>query len=225
VGGDLSAPITTADFVGIVGGNYLSPHEISIPASAYVEYKYTRSVLLLPKSISTVGTCYIFPGAYPSNDLASIPIPAGQPIFFDARGSWYIKTGSAATEKFLVIDAGGAANAAAAAALLGGGTTGTTPVANRAAWVSVVKNTVTAGTPVNASSQAVPSGFSVMVKARPNNTGHIGIGTSSANANLTTGAPTRLAPGESVRLYITNHNLIWIDSAVNGEGASLSNEV
>lgn len=217
-------PLSIDDFVGVIGKNYISPHLISIGTGEYKFLQYRRAVLLIPQTPTTVGTSYIYPGSAPVNDASSIPIPAGVNIYLDARGDWYVKTGSAGTEKFLVIDAGGAANAQAVASLLGGSGGGATPVANRGAWVSVQKNVTTAGTPVNCSSQAVPNGFSVTVKAKTTNTGRIGVGTSSANANISTGAPHLLGPGESLRLYITNHNLIWLDSVVNGEGACLANE-
>lgn len=221
MGDGISTPITAADFIPVVGKNYIAPHLISIPTAVYVDVKYDRSVFLIAKTPATVGTCKIYPGAFPADDNSSISIPSGQPIFLDARGEWYVKTGSSGTEQFLVIDGGGGANAQAVASLLGGTGSGATPVANRGSFATAVKNVTTAGTPVNCASLVVPNGFALVVKAKPQNTSRIGVGNSSANANIGTGSPHLLEPGAQVTLFITNANLIWLDSVVNGEGVTL----
>lgn len=141
--------ISMDDFVPIVGKNYIQPHLVQIEAGAYKDFKYPRSVLLIPKSPTTTGIVYIYPGAFPVNDLASIPIPAGQLVYLDARGEWYVKTSSAVTETFLVIDGGAAANAQAVAALLGGGATPApsairTPAAGAVATVGIASGQVIA---------------------------------------------------------------------------------
>lgn len=222
----MGAPVTVEEFVPIVGKQYISPHLRSVPTgTGYTFFQYSRPVLLIPQTPTTTGTVYIYPGTSPPDDTSSIPIPSGQIIFLDARGNWFLRTSSSGTEKFLVIDAGGAGNAQAVASLLGGGSGGGTAVANRGAWAAAQKNVAAAGTPVQCSAQAVPNGFGVLVMAKVTNTGNIGVGTSSANANLTTGAPVILPPGSAVKLYVTNENLIWLDSAVNGEGVCLGVEV
>lgn len=112
-------PLSIDDFIPVVGKNYINPHLLDIPASVYKDVKYDRAVLLLPKTPTTVGITYIYSGAFPANDLSSIPVPAGNNVYLDARGEWYVKTSSAVTETFLVIDAGAAGNAAAIAASFG----------------------------------------------------------------------------------------------------------
>jgi len=105
--------LTLDDFIPVVGKNYINPHLLDVPASVYKNVNYSRAVLLIPKTPTTSGIVYIYAGAFPANDLASIPIPAGNNVYLDARGEWYIKTSSGVTETFLVVDAGAAANAAA----------------------------------------------------------------------------------------------------------------
>lgn len=106
--------ISVDDFIPVVNKNYIAPHLRTIPTGTrYTDMKYTRAVLMIPQTSATVGTTYIYPGAAPVNDTASIPIPAGQVVYLDARGEWYVRTTSAVDQTFLVIDAGAAGNAQA----------------------------------------------------------------------------------------------------------------
>ncbi len=143
MGDGVTSPLSIDDFIPIVGKNYIAPHLVSIPASVYADFKYSRPVYLIPKTSITAGICYIYPGAYPANDLASIALPAGSLIYLDARGEWYVKTSSAVTEKFLVIDAGAAANAQAVASILGGAAS---PSTNALARTMAAGATVTVST-------------------------------------------------------------------------------
>lgn len=226
MGDGVTTPISVEDFIPVVSKNYIAPHLVEIPTgTVYKSFKYPRAVLMIPQTPTTTGTVYVYPGASPSSDVSSIPIPAGQLVFLDARGEWYVRTSSTGTEKFLVIDAGGAANAQAVAALLGGGAAAATPVANRNSWYTAQKTVAVPSTPEQCGSQAIPNGFALVVKAMPTNTGNVGIAESQAAADLVTGDPIILAPGESVRLYINNANRVWVDAIVAAEGVCLAAEV
>lgn len=223
MGDGINTPLSIDDFIPVVGKNYIQPHIVQIPNGAYYPLTYKRAVLLIPQTPTTSGTVYIFPGAYPVNDLSSIPIPSGNNVYLDARGDWYVKTSSSGTEKFLVIDAGAAGNAAAIASSFG--TTPASATANRGAFFTTQKNVTTAGTPVNCSAQAIPNGFALSIKAKSSNTQKIYVGNSSANALSSNNVAYILSPGETARLFVTNANLIWLDSDVNGEGVCLGAEV
>jgi hypothetical protein len=145
-------------------------------------------------------------------------------IYLDARGEWYVRTSSSQDEVFLVIDMGSAANAGAAAQALSGGT-GAVAVANRALFFVAQKTVAVPSTAEQCSSQAIPNGFALIVKANPNNTDNVGIGPTAATADLVTGVPIILEPGSSVRLFVTNANLVWVDAIVANEGVCLTAEV
>ncbi len=225
MGDGINTPLSIDDFIPVTGKNYIAPHKRTIPTGTrYVDFKYPRPVMLIPQSPTTVGICYAYPAASPSDDGSSIPIPAGNMIYLDARGEWYVRTSSSADEVFLVIDMGSAANAAAAAQALSGGT-GAAAIANRGGGFSATKTVAIPSTAEQCASQAIPNGFAVVVKALPTNTDRVGVGFSAAAADLVTGTPCVLEPGASVRYYITNTNLLWIDSIVAAEGVCLTGEI
>lgn len=113
-------PLSLKDFIPVVGVNYIAPHKIKIlTGTRYQRLKYDRPVLLIPQTPTTVGTTYIYPGGTPADDTSSIPIAAGNNVYLDARGEWWLRVTSSADETFLVIDIGAAANAAAIAASVG----------------------------------------------------------------------------------------------------------
>mgnify|MGYP001569414294 CR=1 FL=1 len=87
---------------------------------------------------------------------------------------------------------------------------------NLPSWFVRVENVTTAGTPVNLSDRPILDGISLTIRARPTNTGVIYVATSSANASGT--HRTTLNAAQSMSLCITNDNLVWIDSSVDGEG-------
>lgn len=95
------------------------------------------------------------------------------------------------------------------------GTLGATP--NRSTFATGQQTVTTAGTAQNMAAQAIPDGFSVVIKARSTNTGRIRIGNSQANAQSTT-VSFSLGSNQDVQLYITNLNLVWVDATVSGEG-------
>jgi hypothetical protein len=71
----------------------------------------------------------------------------------------------------------------------------------------------------------VPNGFSLVVKALASNTDLIGVGPSAATADLVTGTPFRLSPGEGITLRVKNANSVFIDAIVAGEGVDFGAEV
>lgn len=97
---------------------------------------------------------------------------------------------------------------------------------NRSAAPAMQYVTVTtAGTPVQGPSITIPDGFRLVVAYHPSNTGVIGVGGSSANANLSTGTPFRLtAAGQALEYKLTNANLLWFDTTVSGDKVMLTVE-
>lgn len=97
-----------------------------------------------------------------------------------------------------------------------GNTANTTPwyvTDSRAAVGHFQTNVTTAGTRVQLASNACAS---VTIKAKSTNTGAIYVG----NVAVTSLNGFILNAGESISMDITNTNLVYIDSAVNGEGVS-----
>ena len=71
--------------------------------------------------------------------------------------------------------------------------------------------------------QIAPNGFAVSIIAKKTNTKNIYLGNTQANAQ-NHGLADILAAGDVRRLFITNWNLAWIDSDVNGEGVTIISE-
>lgn len=94
----------------------------------------------------------------------------------------------------------------------------TEPLPNATAFTVSVSTVVTAGTPVNLPSVAVPDGRALVVVSDATNDVKkvVYVATSSANTALATARVT-LSPGNSVKLYVTNADLVWIDSNGNGQ--------
>ena len=93
-----------------------------------------------------------------------------------------------------------------------------TKLGNRTSFVTGFITVTTAGTPVQGPNLAVAPGKAVVIAYHPNNTGLIGIGNSSDNANLTTGTPFILSgAGQAISLMVDNLNRIWVDASVSGE--------
>jgi len=106
-------------------------------------------------------------------------------------------------------------------------TGGGAPVNNRGAIGTGQLTVTTAGTPVNGPSIAIPNGFALIVRALKSNTKNVSYSDTSAHAKYTgfTGnGPEVLGPDDVDNLYITNVNLLWLDSQVNGEGIAWSVE-
>lgn len=157
---DFGRPLSIEDFIPVTGKNYIAPHIIQIvTGTVYTNLHYSRAVLLIPQTPATVGTTYIYPNTYPGTDTTSIPIPAGNNVYLDARGDWYIRTTSAGTEKFLVIDAGAAGNAAAIAQSFGpaAGASSDAPVI----WTTAAAITVNAADTVVLAANTARRGLSL----------------------------------------------------------------
>ncbi|MFA5186386.1 MAG: hypothetical protein WC551_07925 [Patescibacteria group bacterium] len=83
-------------------------------------------------------------------------------------------------------------------------------------------NVTTAGMPQKLPSHAVLNGFPVLIMAKPGNSGNIYLGNSYAKAlNTSNDRLDKLEAGKSVALYVSNTNLIWIDSDDDGDGVSI----
>lgn len=82
---------------------------------------------------------------------------------------------------------------------------------------------VAAGTAIQGEDIAVPSGFSVILLADPDNTGKIFIGGSKNNAENPLGS-FPMEPGRANRYFIRNFKNIWADAAVSGEKLFMSVE-
>jgi hypothetical protein len=94
----------------------------------------------------------------------------------------------------------------------------TEPTPNATAFTIQNTTVTTAGTPVQLPSIVVPDGRALVVASDGGNNvkNVVYVATSSVNA----GDPTKrvtLAPGNSVKLYVTNANLVWVDSSANGQ--------
>jgi hypothetical protein len=83
------------------------------------------------------------------------------------------------------------------------------------------KNVTTSGTPVQLNDQTVDTDQTVLIKAKPGNTGTIYLGNSSTNALNSNTAHVKLAPGQAVKLQVKNTNQLWIDASVSGEGVEV----
>ena len=101
---------------------------------------------------------------------------------------------------------------------IGGGSI--SPLANRGAFYTNQFPITTSGTPVHLAYLEIPNGFQILLKHRAKGaaTGsYITVGTSSVNALNTSTSNYALAIGDILELAVTNLNLIWVDSTVNGE--------
>lgn len=90
---------------------------------------------------------------------------------------------------------------------------------NRTTFTTGHKNVTSAGTgeALVGSSTPVPDGYQVVIKAKHGNGGIIYIGNSKTNSETTTTA-FWLYADQSITLQISNLNLVWVNSSVNGEG-------
>jgi hypothetical protein len=95
---------------------------------------------------------------------------------------------------------------------------------NSSAIISFQKNVTTSGTPVQLTSNIVPDGVSVVVKAKKGNTTDVTVGGSSAQALNTGTSFFRLQPEQSISYQVSNTEAIWIDAVTSGEGVEVSYE-
>ena len=95
-------------------------------------------------------------------------------------------------------------------------------ILNQAAFQVQTVTVVTAGTPVQGPSIPVPNTVAVAIQNPSTNANNtvLYVANSSANA-LLPASRMELKRGESIALYISNVNLIWIDSNNSGATAKL----
>lgn len=97
-----------------------------------------------------------------------------------------------------------------------------TPSPNSPTWTVQTETVVTAGTPVQAASLAVPSERGVTVQNSPLNSNNalLYVANSSANA-LLPGNRVQLSRSQSIVLKVDNLNDIWLNSSSNGVQATI----
>ena len=86
--------------------------------------------------------------------------------------------------------------------------------------ITGTKTVSVAGTAeVLGSSQTIPSGYALVIKALKANTGKVHIADSASEAQTDTSA-YELSAGEAITLNIDNVNRIYVDANVSGEGVT-----
>ncbi len=95
-------------------------------------------------------------------------------------------------------------------------------IPNNPQWRVESHTVVAAGAPENLQSIPIPDSVSVVIRAKLSNPkgSKVYVANSSANA-LDATKRIELSPGESLSLYITNTNLVWIDATANGLGVDI----
>ena len=89
---------------------------------------------------------------------------------------------------------------------------------NGPAAITTVRDTVTtAGTREQLATAACKR---IVVQALHSNTDFIGVGDANVVAAEATGRGIRLGPGQTMEFFVSNTNLLYIDSVVSGEGIS-----
>lgn len=94
----------------------------------------------------------------------------------------------------------------------------TEPTPNATAFTVSVTTITTAGTPQQLPSIVVPDGRALVVASDAGNNikNVVYVATSSANALLATARVT-LSPGNSVKLFVTNADQVWVNTDLNGQ--------
>lgn len=90
---------------------------------------------------------------------------------------------------------------------------------------TVTVTVTVAGTPVQGSTQAIPDGVKITVRAHPDNTGRVYVANSSANALAASGANCPLDANQAQDFHLKNLNMLWCDAAVSGEKVLLTFEL
>jgi hypothetical protein len=99
----------------------------------------------------------------------------------------------------------------------GGGSGGGSSSPNQPTFAVGQVDVASPGTAERLPAKAVPSGFSVVVRAKPGNTGSIWVGPDAATAEDHDVA-YELQSGDFVEYFVTNVNEIFIDADVDDEG-------
>lgn len=97
---------------------------------------------------------------------------------------------------------------------------------NKGSFATGQKDVETAGTAVQLTTESVPvpDGCELTVVAKPGNAGNIFLGNSEENAESETAKFNGLEPGLAVALKVNNANLVWVNSAEDGDGVSYVTE-
>jgi hypothetical protein len=98
-------------------------------------------------------------------------------------------------------------------------------ITNKSALTQSDQDCAAAGTADQFTAGVIPNGITLLLKAKTTNTDKVFIGKSEdiAEGKEALGAYP-LAPGEVYTLKISNLDLLWIDSVVNGEGVTITYE-
>lgn len=206
---------------------YLVPAELLVPRDEYIPNGTTyfpvqmdRPGFIVARDAVAAGTIYVYPGSAPGTDAQAIAYTNGYAPL-PGKGRWYVRHSGSSKLAFQVRFDGTPGDAASNPVTPA---TGNTPVANRAAGFTDQKTVAVPSTAEQLPDHAIPNGFSVVVTALDTNTRTVGIGFSAAAADLVTGTPKRLAPGASIRYFITNSNLLYVDAYVALEGVDITAE-
>lgn len=82
-------------------------------------------------------------------------------------------------------------------------------------------NVTTPLTAVALGSTAIQAGLSVIIKAKQDNTGTIGVGASATACLLNGSSYFSLEAGQVIMVRIANLNEVYIDASVAGEGVEI----
>ena len=80
------------------------------------------------------------------------------------------------------------------------------------------------GTPVQATSYAIPEGVEVLVTASTGNTGTVTVGSTSAEAIYTSTNNKPLEAGQAVGYQVRDTQILWFDSTVSADTINVSFE-
>ena len=94
---------------------------------------------------------------------------------------------------------------------------------NRDSFIAGKKTVTVAGIGEQLPSNAVPQGFPLVIKALAGNTAKVHVAKSKALVEVDASA-YELVAGESIGLFVTNTDKIWIDVNTSGEGVTYSVE-
>ncbi len=206
----------------LVPAERLVPRDETIPnGTTYFPVQMDRPGFIVARDPAAAGTIYVYPGSAPSADRQAIAYPNGwAPL--GGKGRFWVRHSGSSSQSFQVRFDGTPGDPASGSAP---STPAASPVSNRTSGFADRKTVTTPSTAVQCPAHTIPNGFALVVKARPGNTDLVGVGFSSAEADLVTGTPFELAPGESVRYYVDDSSRIWIDALVATEGVVLTAEL
>ncbi len=96
--------------------------------------------------------------------------------------------------------------------------------ANKSVIKTGQKTVAIASTAEQFPAQAIPTGYSVVIKGLDANTNKVHVAKSAADAQVDANA-YELGAGQFLILKITNLNLLWLNANVNGQGVTFAVEV